>query len=123
MSRRWMLPAALAVLSAAALALALVGCAATKDAAPASPSGSLSKEAERESAKPAGGEVKFVTPSKDYPLTTCVVTGEDLHEDGEPVAILWEGTEVQFCCPDCVEKFAKNPAPYLAKIKAATPPK
>jgi YHS domain-containing protein len=120
--------AALALLSAASLSLLAAGCAAPKEAAPASPTGAPPKEAEKESARPAGGgggeeEVMFVPLSKDYPLKTCVVSGEDLMEDGHPVAIVYQGIEVQFCCKDCVAKFTKNPAPYLAKLKAATPPK
>ncbi len=106
--------AAFAVLSAVALSLLATGCAASREA----PS-----QASPQVAAPADAEVKFVTPSPDYPLKTCVVTGEDLHEDGEPVAITYQGTEVQFCCPKCVAEFKKDPARYLAMVKAATPQK
>jgi len=54
-----------------------------------------------------------------YPLTTCVVSGEKLNEMGKPVVINYKGTEVRFCCNDCVKKFNANPAKYLAKLKAA----
>ena len=54
-----------------------------------------------------------------YPLKTCVVSGEKLNEMGKPVVINHKGTEVRFCCKDCVNKFNADPAKYLAKLKAA----
>ena len=58
--------------------------------------------------------------SDTYPLKTCVVSGEQLGGDmGKPVVINYQGTEVRFCCKDCVKKFNANPAKYLAKLKAA----
>jgi hypothetical protein len=38
---------------------------------------------------------------------------------GEPVVITHEGREVRFCCPACVAKFKKDPAPYLKKLDDA----
>jgi len=61
----------------------------------------------------------------DYPMTTCVVSGDALEgsgmevfdhlykEEGKPARL------VRFCCKDCVRDFTKNPAEYLAKIDAA----
>lgn len=57
-----------------------------------------------------------------YPLQTCVVSGEKLDEMGKPVVINYQGTEVRFCCKDCVGKFNADPAKYLAKLKAAQHP-
>ena len=57
--------------------------------------------------------------SDAYPLKTCVVSGEKLNDMGKPVVINYKGTEVRFCCNDCVKKFNANPAKYLAKLKAA----
>jgi len=54
-----------------------------------------------------------------YPLTTCVITGKPLDSMGGPVTIVHEGTEVKFCCQGCVGAFRRDPAPHLAKIKAA----
>ena len=54
-----------------------------------------------------------------YPLTTCVVSGDKLGAMGGPVIIHYHGTEVRFCCHECVASFNKNPAKYLAKLKAA----
>ena len=56
-----------------------------------------------------------------YPLTTCVVSGDTLGEMGKPVILNYQGTEVRFCCNGCVKAFKKNPAKYLAKLKAASP--
>ena len=58
----------------------------------------------------------------DYPLKTCIVSGEDLggdmgaavdyvyHQMGQPDRL------VRFCCDKCVEKFEKNPEKYLKEI-------
>ena len=52
-----------------------------------------------------------------YPLTTCVVSGEELGSMGEPVEYDHEGTTVKFCCKRCIPKFEKDPETYLAKLK------
>ena len=52
-----------------------------------------------------------------YPLTTCVVTGEELGSHGDPHVIDHEGTTVKFCCEPCVDDFNKDPAKYLAKLE------
>jgi hypothetical protein len=59
-----------------------------------------------------------------YPLTTCVVSGEGLTEMGEPLDFIYkqEGKPdrlVKFCCKQCIGKFKKDPAKYLAKLDAA----
>lgn len=56
---------------------------------------------------------------KAYPLDVCVVSGEKLGSMGEPHVITHDGTEVKFCCDNCVPKFTADPAPYMAKIKEA----
>ena len=62
-----------------------------------------------------------VAAKPTYPLTTCVVSGDQLGEMGKPVVIIYQGTEVQFCCKECVAGFQKDPAKYLAKRKATQP--
>ena len=61
----------------------------------------------------------------DYPLTTCVVSGDKLggdmgapydyiyKEDGKPDRL------VRFCCKNCVKDFQKDPAKYLKMIDDA----
>jgi YHS domain-containing protein len=56
----------------------------------------------------------------DYPLNTCVVTGEELGEMGEPVDYVFANRLVRFCCPGCVADFEADPAQYLAQIDAAS---
>jgi YHS domain-containing protein len=63
---------------------------------------------------------KLAKPSASYPLKTCVISGDKLGgEMGEAIAYSYDGTEVQFCCPDCVEEFKKDPEKSLAQIRAA----
>lgn len=54
---------------------------------------------------------------KDYPLTTCVVTGRELGSMGEPVELVYGNTLVRFCCAPCIEKFQKDPEQYLKKLE------
>ena len=57
--------------------------------------------------------------STEYPLTTCVVSGEKLGGMGKPHVIVHEGVTVKLCCADCVDEFNKDAAQYVAKVKAA----
>ena len=52
-------------------------------------------------------------------LTTCPVSGEKLGEMEPPTVIVYQGQEVKFCCASCKKDFDKDPAKYLAKIRAA----
>ena len=96
-------------------ALLLAGCGKSETAPAAPPADApAAKPADAPAAKPADAPA-----AKAYPLDTCVVSGEKLGGMGPPVVITHEGTEVRFCCKDCVEKFNKEPAKYLAKLKEA----
>lgn len=53
----------------------------------------------------------------DYPLATCVVTGEALGD--APVRHLHGTQLVQFCCKECVPKFQAAPEQYLKALKGA----
>ena len=56
-------------------------------------------------------------------LTTCPVSGDKLGGDmSKPVVIVYQGQEVKFCCADCKTDFDKDPAKYIAKIRAADKP-
>ncbi len=61
------------------------------------------------------------TKAKPKPdnLTTCPVSGDKLGEMGAPFVFVYEGQEVKLCCKDCKPKFDKDPAKYMAKIRAA----
>ena len=61
-----------------------------------------------------------------YPLTTCVVSDENLDgsDMGGPVDYIYKEKGkpdrlVRFCCKMCVPKFEKDPAKYLKKIDEA----
>jgi len=55
-----------------------------------------------------------------YPLTTCLVSGEKLGEMGPPIMVDYKGQKIGFCCKSCIGDFNKDPAKYLAKLKATT---
>ena len=64
--------------------------------------------------------LKKIQPSADYPLTTCVVSGEPLGGDmGAVIAYEYDGQEVQFCCAGCVDEFKESPAEFVAKVREA----
>ncbi|MCC6680234.1 MAG: hypothetical protein IT445_04955 [Phycisphaeraceae bacterium] len=56
----------------------------------------------------------------DYPLTTCLVSGEKLGEMGEPIDYVSGNRLARFCCPRCVKTFEKNPAHYLVILHRAS---
>ena len=61
----------------------------------------------------------------DYPLATCVVSGDKLGGDmGAPVDYIYKEKGkpdrlVRFCCKDCIGDFEKDPAKYLKKLDDA----
>ena len=52
-----------------------------------------------------------------YPLTKCVVSGEDLGD--KPYVFTHNGQTVKLCCKDCLAKFNQEPDKYMAKITEA----
>jgi hypothetical protein len=103
-------------LSALAVAAALVAAGCTADPKPATP-------APAPSPVPAGGPAALVPvkvePSKGYPLTTCVVSGDELGSMGDPIAYKVGDVEVQLCCKGCVSKLTAEPQKYVDLVKAA----
>ncbi len=63
--------------------------------------------------------VTMMKPSKDYPMKTCVVSEEELGSMGDPIAFMYDGTEVQICCKGCMKKFLADPPKYLQKVREA----
>lgn len=55
----------------------------------------------------------------EYPLTTCVVSGEKLGSMGEPVVVEHNGTKVKLCCDQCIDKFNSDPAKYAKMVTDA----
>jgi len=57
----------------------------------------------------------------DYPLKTCIVTGDVLGGDlGPAVEIHHNGQLIKLCCKSCVAKFNRDPEKYLKKLPAAS---
>lgn len=58
-----------------------------------------------------------------YPLTTCVVSGEQLGVMGEPIEFVYTNNganqEIKFCCPMCKRKFLADPDKYMKIITDA----
>lgn len=78
----------------AATSLTLIGCA--------------SRDRSMDSASASGGA---------YPLTKCVVSGEDLGD--KPYTFTHNGQTVKLCCKDCLAKFNQDPDKYMAKLAQA----
>lgn len=60
----------------------------------------------------------------NYPLKTCLVSGEDLGAMGEATAYIHRvagqpDRVVFFCCDGCSDDFKKEPAKFLTKLDAA----
>ncbi|MEO0649832.1 MAG: hypothetical protein AAFZ65_04050 [Planctomycetota bacterium] len=55
----------------------------------------------------------------DYPLDTCVVSGQGLDSMGGPKELLVGDTLVRVCCSGCIGAVSTDPEPYLAKIDDA----
>jgi YHS domain-containing protein len=55
--------------------------------------------------------------AKPYPLTKCLVSGNDLDSMGGPITKVYNGQEIKFCCKPCIKKFEANQAKYLGKLK------
>jgi len=76
------------------------------------------RDANRQAAMAAQG---IMNQLSTYPLTNCVVmTDEKLA--GEAVNFVYNGRLVRFCCNDCISKFEKEPAKYLASLDSAGNP-
>lgn len=54
--------------------------------------------------------------SSTYPLNICIVSGDKLGQMGAPTVVNYKGTEVRFCCKDCVKDFEKDPDKYLKRL-------
>ena len=57
-----------------------------------------------------------------YPMTTCLVSDEDLGGNGEmgdPINFVYNNRLIRFCCKMCKGDFKKDPEAYIAKLDAA----
>ncbi len=58
---------------------------------------------------------KEEAPEAQYPVASCVVSGQDLGSMGEPYAHEIEGRKVYLCCAGCVNRLEREPEKYLEK--------
>lgn len=57
---------------------------------------------------------------KDYPLTTCAVSGDKLGEMGEPIDYVARNNHlVRLCCKGCIKQIEKDAKPVLKKVDEA----
>lgn len=56
---------------------------------------------------------------EDYPLTTCVVSGNELGSMGDPYQFVYDNQLVQFCCQMCLKKFEQEPGKFMSKVDEA----
>ncbi|MCC7169799.1 MAG: hypothetical protein IT459_05070, partial [Planctomycetes bacterium] len=60
-------------------------------------------------------DAKMVAQQRgDYPLETCLVSGEKLGgEMGDPIDYIYGNRLVRFCCKGCIGKFGKDSKKFL----------
>jgi len=57
----------------------------------------------------------------NYPLTTCVVSGDKLGGDmGEPIDVVIGNRLVRVCCKGCIKPLQENPLKYFTEMDAKT---
>ena len=78
-------------------------------------------EADREAYTKQIDEEIIRTQLPFYSMTTCVVSGEPLVEDGEDIAInhVVNNRLVRFCCKMCRRDFTRDPEQFLADLDIA----
>ncbi|MFO0913290.1 MAG: hypothetical protein U0795_10055 [Pirellulales bacterium] len=114
----------------ACLALATSGCSPSKPAPEKSGAASQSAQPPAAGAEQGAGSKIEQALAKLSPedrqsaeaQKICPVSGEALGSMGAPVKFDVEGRTVWVCCAGCEQPVKDDPATYLAKIPAATPP-
>lgn len=57
--------------------------------------------------------------TKDYPLTTCAVSGEKLGSMGAPRDVVLASRLIRLCCDSCRKSLQAEPAKFIAKVDSA----
>ncbi len=65
---------------------------------------------------PAGTAATTGGKVRPYPLSTCIVTDNDVASMGGAITKVYGNQEVKFCCRPCVRAYEANPAKYQAKL-------
>lgn len=64
-------------------------------------------------------DAHWVEASSDYPLPHCVVSGKPLNQAATRAAVEYDGIEIQFCCPPCLEEFNRDPVRFASLVREA----
>lgn len=64
-------------------------------------------------------EFQGTDPSPGFALTTCVVAGKPLPALSKRAAVVYGGTDVQFCCAPCIDRLHRAPARWVARVREA----
>ena len=54
-----------------------------------------------------------------YPLTTCILSGEELEEHGASVDFILGNRLFRVCCNDCKDMITKNPSKFVPELDEA----
>ena len=102
------------MLSVALLSAAMIGCEARVETTPTTPGGSTPTTDEVD-AVPTTGPTTQASASLTVSNQYCAVDQD--HKIDPKVTVAHAGKTIGFCCEDCIPKFQKEPAKYLATIK------
>lgn len=84
---------------------------------PAAQARAPDKAAAVTTAKPEQDVIREQKPS--YPLTKCIVSGEELGKDAPTIEYVVDGRLVRLCCKACVKDVEKDAAGTIRKVDAA----
>jgi len=56
---------------------------------------------------------------RDYPIETCLVSGEKLGDMGEIIEHVVEERLIRLCCKACVKDVTKDPTAFVARLDVA----
>ena len=92
----------------------MIGCEARVETTPTSP-GSSTPTTEEVDAVPTTGPATQASASLAVSNQYCAVEKENKVDPA--VTVAHAGKTIGFCCADCIPKFQKEPAKYLASLK------
>ena len=81
--------------------------------------GSGDSETTESDAKPETTPTASAAEIAAYPLTTCVVSGEELGSMGDPIDFMHDGKLIRLCCKGCIPDVKEDPDKFLAMLADA----
>jgi len=79
----------------------------------------FSPTSETQADKTPSNEAIIAAQLPSYPLTKCVISGEELDSMGDPINMVVEGRLVRICCKGCAKSLKKDPKAAFAAIDKA----